>query len=1058
MAVDTDERNKDYVDSMKELQDKERQRHGGDEGADPLSPGEQAALDQMEAGLRNGDEAPEPDRGGGKNRAETDNASGEPKIPYNPENKRSGGRGWLSRHKKQVGIGGGIGGLLIGGGFGLMTLLHGPLQLIHKAQLLSGFHFTSHETFSDDRSAKFFLYALSGKAAKGRLGAISNKVADRTEARLLNKSGLRSVYHPTTGRLMGYQVVDPDKAKPFISEIEGDGITRSGSIAGTSNPTDINGNPLSGLTNSPADFVDLSDDRFKGRRSITRAATRATGLNRVTSKLSSRLLIKRGGVNFHPLRNVVRSKTDNYFSWRENQRKKKALEHSTGDTADLLDDSPFDPDLDPNAPPGSLRSRSLTKMRQITNTAKGPLIAAAVTCSLKEFSSSIDAQNYENMQKTIRLGMAAVTIGSQVKSNQDISQDILSAVNESNYDPETGTSWTADAGIKTENGEPGGVDYNADAKPGSKEKPVIFRFADGIPNPGVPGTGINVCNSIDVAGNVISSVPGISQAQSVVNSAINSGLGVFGIPSTDRLMEMAIDYFATGGVDVMSRGAKRGGLENIGVRLAANDTFLAMGAKELSETETIEAKASTNAELAYRQSQLGFADRYLDVHNAHSAVASIMRNVTVNVQGNVQFFTKIPSLLFSSITGLFSNRALAAATYDYGFPLFGFSEEEMNNPAVQDPFANAEYIESPGVLENLNAEYGDDCFGMTVSTSGQLVYGQSVDFTKIPDKCRGNGEALLRYRFYLADMVNAHSIACYEGADEQSCAQLGFGGGGGGGNITGSLLPCQGQPRTPPVLGSNSDIRIDWSGIPATGSAGTGSDGRPINYYIREACDPANAKTILIVSSIHGTENGGQNVGFELLFNASLPNDVRVVVVPELNGCGIAKCSGSGRVNKNGVNLNRNFPYNWGGGESSSTNPSSGDYIGPSAGSEPETQAMQSFVTNILGGEDIALSIHYHDNINYVVASSENEQAKKAAAVYSNVMGNMPNRGGQQNGFVVTQAGSFDGWQAATFKKPVLLVEMWGENEGQVIDQAYLQKNVDAVLAVLSQGGNLGLW
>jgi carboxypeptidase T len=63
-----------------------------------------------------------------------------------------------------------------------------------------------------------------------------------------------------------------------------------------------------------------------------------------------------------------------------------------------------------------------------------------------------------------------------------------------------------------------------------------------------------------------------------------------------------------------------------------------------------------------------------------------------------------------------------------------------------------------------------------------------------------------------------------------------------------------------------------------------------------------------------------------------------------------------------GVDLNRNYPYKWGYNDSgSSPNPSSGTYRGPSAGSEPATQAMVAFI----GARDFqtALSIHTYSDV-----------------------------------------------------------------------------------------------
>ena len=58
-----------------------------------------------------------------------------------------------------------------------------------------------------------------------------------------------------------------------------------------------------------------------------------------------------------------------------------------------------------------------------------------------------------------------------------------------------------------------------------------------------------------------------------------------------------------------------------------------------------------------------------------------------------------------------------------------------------------------------------------------------------------------------------------------------------------------------------------------------------------------------------------------------------------------------------GVDLNRNFPYKWGyDNEGSSPSPSSETYRGPSPGSEPETQALESLVARI----DAEFLVNYH--------------------------------------------------------------------------------------------------
>ena len=55
-----------------------------------------------------------------------------------------------------------------------------------------------------------------------------------------------------------------------------------------------------------------------------------------------------------------------------------------------------------------------------------------------------------------------------------------------------------------------------------------------------------------------------------------------------------------------------------------------------------------------------------------------------------------------------------------------------------------------------------------------------------------------------------------------------------------------------------------------------------------------------------------------------------------------------------GVDINRNYPFKWGSCDGSSGSTGAQDYRGPSAGSEPETQALMSLVTTVKPAFDIS--------------------------------------------------------------------------------------------------------
>ena len=107
------------------------------------------------------------------------------------------------------------------------------------------------------------------------------------------------------------------------------------------------------------------------------------------------------------------------------------------------------------------------------------------------------------------------------------------------------------------------------------------------------------------------------------------------------------------------------------------------------------------------------------------------------------------------------------------------------------------------------------------------------------------------------------------------------------------------------------------------------------------SADP-NRVTVLVVGVIHGDEQAGLQVIDELrrMAPADIPVKVDLYLMPALNVDGLRM---NQRQNANGVDLNRNFPYKWG----PIAQPGNWEYAGPSRASEPETQAMVSFVDQL---------------------------------------------------------------------------------------------------------------
>ena len=131
---------------------------------------------------------------------------------------------------------------------------------------------------------------------------------------------------------------------------------------------------------------------------------------------------------------------------------------------------------------------------------------------------------------------------------------------------------------------------------------------------------------------------------------------------------------------------------------------------------------------------------------------------------------------------------------------------------------------------------------------------------------------------------------------------------------------------------------------------GRSVQGRPITAKV---LGPDSApRKILLVGCIHGNECAGLAILSELARQPA-PKGIQLWLVGELNPDGTAADT---RQNSHGVDLNRNFPYQW----ERITDPTY--YSGPRPLSEPETRAAVKLIRRIKP----AVTVWYHQHMDLV--------------------------------------------------------------------------------------------
>lgn len=242
--------------------------------------------------------------------------------------------------------------------------------------------------------------------------------------------------------------------------------------------------------------------------------------------------------------------------------------------------------------------------------------------------------------------------------------------------------------------------------------------------------------------------------------------------------------------------------------------------------------------------------------------------------------------------------------------------------------------------------------------------------------------------------------------------------------VTTTLEPTTTAPPTtaPPTTAPPTTT------VPAfveTRELGRSVQDRPITAVRRGT---PGGRVVLVIGVIHGDEDDGVAI-IDLLEQQDVPAGIDLWLVESMNPDGQAA---QDRHNANQVDLNRNFPADWG----PIGVPGDGQYAGPSVASEPETQAMVAFVEEIRPD----LIIWYHQDLFRINPGRGRDGAIRARYAELTGLPLVSITGGTYTGVAAT-------WARRTIEPGVaFIVEL-----GATLSPEEAQVHANAVLTIASE-------
>lgn len=666
--------------------------------------------------------------------------------------------------RRRAAAGGGVVVIAVGGVM-LFGVSQGPLQVIHLSQTLMK-NFQGQESAGKSRMRQIYRWAKTGDVGETRLSFLQSRSLTRLNG-ALDKVGVTvSKTNSITNQIEAARI-DVEKnpnyrgltEKQAIAQIEKDypnakvnKIGGAGGLDGKGLVVAVRDPGVSGSNKLIVESIGLAAD--EGHLSKIRAGmgTRTLEIYYQAPKW------------WHPIKRldaiVDNKKAAAYKSWSDKRNKKIAerSEKAKARTAKLR--------------------QKFGESKSVTIGSSALLVAGGL-CVARDVATEIPEINRESVVIPSMASAAdAISLGDQIKSGDDFSIDQIGAIVKAFTGKDGKNIWQAKA-LQSELGNKGGEEIDPNIKQAFSPDNSATEIKNTIDSLG----GDAICSTL---GQVVQGVSGAALLvlgpggwiAKGVNTAAGAGLVA---AVTEFLPKLLAEDSLTG---MPHEGPKGGNVDAYGARELANTSFRASGGAPLTKQQSASLKKDLQLEDERDFRSKSFAERIFDLEDNRSLFGSMVTKTSVYNNSNL---VKIAGSLFSwpSALGSLSPKSLAANTgesYDYGFPEYGFSKEDLANSDIQNPYANAEKVAQ--LLDGSDAEdyikKADTCFGVELSkgeNGWNAIAKRDVNPTNDTyndASCADSSDPnWLRMRFFIFDTRLATIDDCYYG-EEDSCKDIGI--------------------------------------------------------------------------------------------------------------------------------------------------------------------------------------------------------------------------------------------------------------------------------------------